>query len=277
MHILSHVCNSVYYGKILLVIRQKREEGIDIGQTNHAGLHGVIRKLSTSLARALMWFTGPTPPAPCFRIILARITIYLFDIGVSSSPHTPTRSPTTFITMHPWSYYEGRPSWHTHSSRTNTNITPYVYVFIIDTSVCTRFCFLKRKRGYLFQSMIMIVSKKINSHFKWIYVYQDNFIYSFYFYSRIIFKMIYSKIIKSVTHHPSALVNVNPKRGSLSTDTLMPTIPIPCSVTTWPRITATRLLQIKNISKSFEIGSYRWSVEPRNADLKSFQIILWSI
>lgn len=127
---------AVYYGKILLVIRQKREEGIDIGQTNHAGLHGVIRKLSTSLARALMWFTGPTPPAPCFRIILARITIYLFDIGVSSSPHTPTRSPTTFITMHPWSYYEGRPSWHTHSSRTNTNITPYVYVFIIDISVC---------------------------------------------------------------------------------------------------------------------------------------------
>lgn len=158
MHILSHVCSLVYYGKILLVIRQKREEGIDIGQTNHAGLHGVIRKLSTSLARALMWFTGPTPPAPCFRIILARITIYLFDIGVSSSPHTPTRSPTTFITMHPWSYYEGRPSWHTHSSRTNTNITPYVYVFIIGTSVCTRFCFLKRKRGRLFRynRMVMI-------------------------------------------------------------------------------------------------------------------------
>lgn len=160
MYILSHVCNSVYYGKILLVIRQKREEGIDIGQTNHAGLHGVIRKLSTSLARALMWFTGPTPPAPCFRIILARITIYLFDIGVSSSPHTPTRSPTTFITMHPWSYYEGRPSWHTHSSRTNTNITPYVYVFIIGTSVRTRFCFLKRKEGICFSLWLWLYQKK---------------------------------------------------------------------------------------------------------------------
>lgn len=50
------------------------------------------------------------------------------------------------------------------------------------------------------------------------------------------------------THHPPALVRVNPKRESLSTDTRIPTIPSPCSVTTWPRITATRLLQIKYVT-----------------------------
>lgn len=69
-------------------------------------------------------------------------------------------------------------------------------------------------------------------------------------------------------YHPSALVKVNPKRESLSTDTLMPTIPSPCSVTTWPRITATRLLQITDISGSTEAGSFRRPINPRNADLK---------
>lgn len=40
------------------------------------GLHGVISKLSTSLARALMRSSIPTPPLSCFRIILARIAVY---------------------------------------------------------------------------------------------------------------------------------------------------------------------------------------------------------
>lgn len=40
------------------------------------GLRRVISKLSTSLARALMWSSIPTPPLSCFRIILARITVY---------------------------------------------------------------------------------------------------------------------------------------------------------------------------------------------------------
>lgn len=48
----------------------------------------------------------------------------------------------------------------------------------------------------------------------------------------------------------------------------MPTIPSPCSVTTWPRITATRLLQIIDISRFTETGSFRRPINPRNADLK---------
>lgn len=56
------------------------------------------------------------------------------------------------------------------------------------------------------------------------------------------------------SYHPSALVKVNPNRESLSTETLMPTIPSPCSVTTWPLITATRLLQIRDISRSSKVG-----------------------
>ena len=44
------------------------------------------------------------------------------------------------------------------------------------------------------------------------------------------------------THHPPCLVNVKPKRESLSTDTRTPTIPNPCDVTTCPLSTETRLL-----------------------------------
>lgn len=44
------------------------------------------------------------------------------------------------------------------------------------------------------------------------------------------------------TYQPPWRVNVNPKRESRSTDTRIPMIPNPCGVTTWPRITDTRLL-----------------------------------
>lgn len=43
------------------------------------------------------------------------------------------------------------------------------------------------------------------------------------------------------TYHPPWRVSVNPKRESRSTLTRMPTMPSPCGVTTWPRITDTRL------------------------------------
>ena len=43
------------------------------------------------------------------------------------------------------------------------------------------------------------------------------------------------------TYHPPALVRVKPNFWSLSMETLTSIIPSPCSVTTWPRITATRL------------------------------------
>lgn len=46
---------------------------------------------------------------------------------------------------------------------------------------------------------------------------------------------------KYCTYHPPCRVNVKPKRESRSTDTRMPTMPSPCGVITWPRITDTRL------------------------------------
>lgn len=49
------------------------------------------------------------------------------------------------------------------------------------------------------------------------------------------------------THHPPALVSVNPNLESRSTDTRMPIIPNPCGDNTWPRTTDTRLE--KNIYK----------------------------
>jgi hypothetical protein len=47
--------------------------------------------------------------------------------------------------------------------------------------------------------------------------------------------------IKILSHHPPFLVNVKPKRESLSTDTRTPTMPNPCDVMTCPRKTDTRL------------------------------------
>lgn len=47
------------------------------------------------------------------------------------------------------------------------------------------------------------------------------------------------------THHPPCLVNVKPKRESLSTDTRTPTIPNPCDVTTCPLSTETRLFSYR--------------------------------
>lgn len=52
----------------------------------------------------------------------------------------------------------------------------------------------------------------------------------------------YNILVFLKTHHPPCRVSVNPNLLSLSTETRIPTIPRPCGVTTWPLITATRLL-----------------------------------
>lgn len=58
----------------------------------YIGLRRVISKLSTSLARALMWSSIPTPPLSCFRIILSPELLYTLlasDIVVPAPPTSP--------------------------------------------------------------------------------------------------------------------------------------------------------------------------------------------